>query len=256
MYVEPGAAWNDYCRYNVIENINIRETSSYTRQHNWTAIHLKADGDSDISMNRFDDIIIWGCHDGIILESNDNGAYINGNYFDNVFIERFVNGVWFDDCDGNSFNDNVFTHVKMQAIYLGGPGSQHPQFEWTGYDEPCYGFRNISGSSNQFDYCLVWDWMFPEDPQHTWWIGPDAEFTRINTHASAKWSYEYILDEGLFTTLEMGGYDIERFFVQDLPPSGQPNNTSWFWIDSNDNDRAYLVFNWNGNRYKAELTEI
>ena len=90
----------------------------------------------------------------------------------------------------------------MQSIYLGGAGSQHPQFEWTGYDEPCYGFRNISGSGNHFDHCLVWDWMFPEDPQYTWWIGSDAEFTRINTHDSLVWNNDYFLDEGIETMVE------------------------------------------------------
>ena len=250
VYCDPSSGWDEHCRHNTVENIRIVESSAYTRQHNWTGIHLKMDGDSDIALNTFRDVSMYGCRNGILLESNHNGAWANGNYFENIWISRFINGVWFDDIDGNSFNANVFTNVKLQTI--DGDGSEGGQP--TGYTEPMYGFRNICGNANHFDHCLVWDWYVADDPQYAWWIGPDAKYTEIDDHASGKWNYEYTLDEGTETTLTMGGYVFPRIVVQDWQPNTMPNNSSVIWIDSNDNDRTYLVFNWNGDLRKVELT--
>lgn len=247
MYVESGSSWNDRCRYNIVENIRIVESSAYTKQHNWTGVHLKMDGDSDISLNTFEDITIYGCRNGIVLESNDNGAYANGNIFQKIMIARYINGVWFKESGTNSFESNLFEHVQLQTIgTTSDPGS--------GYNEPTYGVRDVTGTANHFDHCIVWDWHLADDPQYKFTITEDATDTVISLYESYKFNYEYIQDQGENTQLEMGGYLRPNIFRQSYPPSNYEDGQSMIWIDTDDGDATYLCFFWNGARKIVELT--
>jgi Tfp pilus assembly protein PilV len=245
-YVAPGAVWNDFARHNIVENVRIVESSPYTAQHNWTGIRLRMDGDSDISLNTFRDISIYGCRNGIVLESNHAGAYANGNNFEDNWIDRYINGIWFDDPYGDSFNDNVFNNVKFQTVGT----TLDPN---SGYTEPCYGVRDISGGSNRFKDCLVWDWTSADDPQYTWWIGQDAENTYIEEHSTYKFDYGYILDEGSSTYLELGGFVRPQLYLETSPPSNFEDGQVFVWIDTDNNNATYLCFFWNGVRKMVQL---
>lgn len=249
MYISPGIppSWSDQTRYNLVENIKIYGQPTDMSHHNWTGIHIHMDGDSDISLNTFRHIFMRGAGNGILLECNHNGAYANGNVFEDMFISGFVKGVWFESVDDDAFNANVFDHVKLQTI---GEGFNPP----AGYqNDDLYGVGVFSGNGNHFDHFLVWDWYIADKPQYQWWIGEDAGYTRINTHSSAKWGRDDVLDEGLGTVWEMGGADYPQLFVESYPPSSMPDNTTLIWVDT-DNDRTYLCFFWNGERRMVELT--
>jgi hypothetical protein len=246
-YVAPDAAWNDYARHNIVENVRIVESSPYTAQHNWTGIRLRMDGDSDISLNTFREISMYGCRNGIVLESNHDGAYANGNNFEDNWIDRYINGIWFDDAYADSFNDNVFNNVKFQTV-----GTTLDPY--SGYTEPCYGIRNISGISNRFKDCLVWDWTSADDPQNTWWIGQDAEYTYIEEHSTYKFDYDYILDEGTSTYLELGGFVRPQLYLQTYPPSNFEDGQVFVWIDTDNNNATYLCFFWDGARKMVQFS--
>lgn len=245
MYLEPGAGWYDQCRYNLIENIRIYESSAYTSHHNWTGLHIKMDGDSDITFNTFKDITIYGCKNGIVLESNNYGAYANGNTFQNIIISRYVNGIWFKGTGIESFESNLFQHVQFQTMGT--------SIDPTGYTDPCYGIRDVMGRSNHFDECMVWDWHLADDPQYKFTISEDATNTVISLYESYKLNYEYILDQGTNTQLEMGGYLRPQLYQETWPPSGFEDGQSMIWIDTDDNNSTYLCFFWNGERNLVKL---
>ncbi len=247
LYLNSGGSWDVRSRYNLIENIKIYGQPMDRSSHEWIGIHILMDGDGDISMNTFRNIFMWGAGDGILLECNHNGAYANGNVFEDIFISGFVKGVWFESVDDDAFGANVFDNVKLQTI----GGGFNPA---AGYqDDDLYGVGVFSGNGNHFDHCLVWDWYIADKPQYQWRIGANSWYTRIDTHASAKWGRDDVLDEGLGTTWEMGGANYPQIFTESYPPSGMPDNTTMLWVDT-DNDRTYLCFFWKGDRRIVELT--
>jgi len=184
-----GDGWFDHIRGNLFENINIVESTTYSAQHNWTGIHIEMQSDSDIAFCVFRNIRMYGCYGGINLSSAHSGAWANGCVFQDIMIDRHVEAVTFFDPYGDSFNRNDFTNIKTQVV---GPVPD-PN---AGYTEPIYGFKNISGVGNTFTNCLVWDWVYADDPQYTWWIGPEAEDTKIDSAVS-----EDFKDEGLYTLM-------------------------------------------------------
>jgi len=168
-------------RYNVFENIKILNTGPYDPvlgclQHNFVAIHLEV-GNAEVFFNTFRDFWIAGCNKGILLESGSSStSFGNGNLFENIWMNGFVNAVHFDVAGVWGFNCNLFSNVKAQTTW---------------YSE--YGFRKITGNANNFDHCVIWDWFKANNPQYDWWIGPDAENTFICTHGG----FYDLLDEGL-----------------------------------------------------------
>lgn len=247
MHLKPADGWDEHIRHNVVENIRMVEQSSFTAQHNWTGIHIKMDGNSDLLHNAFRDISIFGCKNGIVLEGNHNGAWGNGNIFENIIIDRYVNGIWFIDCDGNSFNSNLFNHVQFQTVGT----SLDPN---SGYTGPCWGVRDISGSFNHFDHCIVWDWHVADNGQYSWLVTEDATDTVISVYEPYKFNYDYLLDDGTNTLLEMGGFQRPIIFYETYPPSGYEDGQVMIWIDTDNGDATYLCFFWEGNRKMIELT--
>jgi hypothetical protein len=246
-YLAPGDGWNQHVRHNTVENIRIVESSSYTSRHNWTGIRLRMNGDSDILFNTIRDVSMYGCRNGIVLESKNAGAWANGNNFEDIWIDRFINGIWFIDTYGDSFNENLFSNVKFQSVGT----TQDPN---SGYTEPCYGIRDISGTGNRFTNCLIWDWYTVDDPQHTWWIGSSAVDTYIEDHDNYKFSYNDILDEGDNTCLDIGGFRRPQLYLETTPPSNFEDGQVFIWIDTDNNNATYLCFFWNGVRKMVLLS--
>jgi len=239
--LESGNNWNTRVRYNLIENVKIIESSPYTTNHDWTGIRLLAEGDSDITFNTFRDISIYGCNNGILLDCTHSGAYINGNHFDDIEIERFVNGILFSG--SGDISANIFEDIQLQAPEAG-----------VNYDVPIWGIRDIQGNNNRFLNTIVWDWEVSHNPQKTFSITGEATDTVISTMAGYKFRYPYIDDQGTFTQLQIGAQERPVIIKSDAPPSSYADGQTLVWIDTNDNDRTYLCFFWNGERRLIELS--
>lgn len=187
LYTPSSAGWDDRIRYNNFENILIRNPSPYYVEHNYTGIHLEVHGGTpssitDISLNTFKDIQMWGVKTGIHLECDTSAGYGNGNHFENIYMERFETMVLFDQ--GSSprpygFNENVFQNVKGQTI------------SWS-----IDGFKDIGHDGNHFDHCLVWDWYAATNGNHDWSILSNAYRTYICAHY-----IDDLLDESSDTTI-------------------------------------------------------
>ena len=200
LYVGPGETWASRIRYNLFENIQIKNPSPYTREHNFTGIHIQNLGESNIFRNTFRNIIVYGSKTGIHLECTGKIGWCNGNTFENIWIDRYVNGIWFDVSPSSQkgFNQNLFQNVKLQTVNSS-----------VYYTEPIYGVRNISHNGNRFTDILIWDWHVVDNDHggngvYEYWIGPDATNTYINAHNIVE---DYFLDEGKATVVDgEGGY--------------------------------------------------
>ncbi|MCD4740559.1 hypothetical protein K8R43_05235 [archaeon] len=182
-----GDRWADRCDFNHFENIYIRNPSPYAVDHDWTGIALESFSDSRILENSFKDIVMWGVGTGIRFHMTNEGTYISGNYFENIYIDRFETMVEFDATESkpyNCFNHNVFNHLKGQTSTYS---------RW--------GLKNIEGNGNHFDHLLTWDWTVAENPEYAIEVSDNSLRTYICAHYIGD---EWMADNGLKTTVSMG----------------------------------------------------
>lgn len=186
LYAPPNGGWAYRIRFNLFENIQIN--NAYTSSHAWAGIHLylnvgadNPNGRASFLENTFRKITMNSCNSGILLETDDCDAYGNANYFDDIWIDQYENGVYFKVDSGatNGFNDNVFNNIKLQTT------------TWTKY-----AFRDISHNENHFDHCLAYDWYTASSPVHEWSLLPSAYKTYICAHYIAD-----ILNQGVQTNI-------------------------------------------------------
>jgi hypothetical protein len=186
LYLPPNGGWHDRIIHNLFENIDI--INSYPSSRGWAGIHLYVnvgvDKPSDMAnflFNTFRKITMNDCMTGILLECDDTDAYGNGNNFDDIWIDAYVNGVWFKVDAGatNGFNQNLFNDIKLQTASFS-----------------TNAFRDISHFGNHFDHCLAWDWYAASNPVHEWNILPSATKTYICAHYIAD-----ILNQGTLTNI-------------------------------------------------------
>ena len=157
---------------NTFENITI--TNADSGAGSYTAILLRASDElggsgivSYILSNTFRNFWIEDPNIGIMVETaNSDGSFVNGNRFDNFFIDGYVTGVEFAKPAAGSAgpNRNIFTDIKLQS-------------ESYSVD----GFKNIMRNGNAFFDCLVWDWWKASSPNYAWSVSSQATGTYIQT---------------------------------------------------------------------------
>lgn len=88
----------------------------------------------------FYDMTIQGCLTGISLWT-DNVGFINSNYFDNIWIEDFVNGVVaYEGSTSAGLSGNNFNNLTLQCD-----------------DATAYGLKDIDLSYSTFTGLVIWD---------------------------------------------------------------------------------------------------
>lgn len=88
----------------------------------------------------FHDMTIQGCLTGIQFYS-DNVGFINSNYFDNIWIEDFVNGiVAYEGSTSAGLSGNNFNNIVLQCD-----------------DATLYGLKDIDLSYSTFTGLFIWD---------------------------------------------------------------------------------------------------
>jgi len=206
---------NTGSKYNTFSNIGIGHHDSHWipgvgwAEHNFTGIKIHLAGTGSALRNTFNGIEMSGVYNGILLYQEDTASgnsYGNGNYFEDVYIDLYVNCINFTIYDGTTFhfNQNVFNHVKSQTAK---------------YSE--YGIKNVSGNGNHFDHCLMWDWSYSDVPIYEWWFGVKSYYTIVdNLH---NYDDDYILNEGVSTV--MSGVGGSNLLVEDFV---QPHDITIF----------------------------
>jgi hypothetical protein len=112
---------NDAIDFNNIENVIINSE----QPRKYTGIYMKLDGINEMWNNVFKNIIMHEPKTGILLEmtpraqaSLDGGVgFSNGNAFENIFIDSFINGIKFIKPSWYSyggFNCNYFHNIDFQ----------------------------------------------------------------------------------------------------------------------------------------------
>lgn len=185
IHMYAGQVWAERNMFNLVENITIWNTGPYeTSQgylnHNFDGILCENQGTRGLH-NTFRKIQMNGVNTGI-HHYVGNAGWNNGFYFEDIYIEGAVNGIWFDKLPTSTTdiaNENVFTCVRMQTL------------PWT-----LYGVRNISGSDNKFIGCLIWDWYGHGGSNPYDWI-----ITNQAAHTTIISDYVNLIDNGIKTVI-------------------------------------------------------
>ena len=125
-----------------LSGFSIYEQGSPARD--WTGIKMTCGSGENIAFGKFHDLQIYDSNIGIELETTHSTAYINDNDFTRITIwSPDTAGILFDQQSGD-MDQNTFNGVDIQCR-AGSTGQ---------------GFKDISGTNNQFISCVVWD---PDD---------------------------------------------------------------------------------------------
>ena len=153
---------NGYCRRNIIDNVRI--INDYPTKHNFTGIHLLV-ADMHHLGNRFSNIYMNNVGIGIHLDIDDlTNGWINGNYFEHIFIDGYKYGVFFESNSPKFYGTNVNTFVDIEL-------------QSASYSED--GFKNITYIGNMFFSCAVWDTNLASSYNYTFSINSYAQDTLI-----------------------------------------------------------------------------
>ena len=147
-----GAVFTYHAPVSVTQTIGGRISEQGTPASLWTAYHLLADTSGDgVNSNRISDGYIRYANKVIHLHTNHATGWVNSNSIQNIFADRFVHGIYFDEevapTGSNGTNANVFYNIILQA---------HPTDPQT-----LNGVRGITGADNQFYAVMVWDLFDP-----------------------------------------------------------------------------------------------
>jgi len=198
---DSDTAWNKRVWNCYATDFQIVESSAYTTQHNWTGVHFWMNNDSSMENNYVSDFYMYGAGTGFKLEIDGTdlttlevqNAFMNLNTIQDGYINRHVNGIWFED-DGvsrygasqsggiNSWSiTNVITQATASSVYEDNPRM--------------YGLRNVTGSSNFIDM-QVYDWGVVDNPGFQFWIGTYAFDTDLRIKNDWDESSNVCLDQG------------------------------------------------------------
>jgi hypothetical protein len=113
----------------------------YSGQNLMTGISIRANDSGEYMQEcGFHDMTIQGCLTGIQFYS-DNAGFINSNYFDNIWIEDFVNGVVaYEGAGSAGLSGNNFNNLTLQCD-----------------DATLYGLKDIDLSYSTFTGLFIWD---------------------------------------------------------------------------------------------------
>lgn len=113
----------------------------FSGENTMTGISIRANASGQyMQESGFHDMTIQGCLTGINLYS-DNSGFINSNYFDNIWIEDFVNGiVAYEGASSAGLSGNNFNNVTLQCD-----------------DATAYGLKDIDLSYSTFTGLFIWD---------------------------------------------------------------------------------------------------
>jgi len=121
-----------------------------TPEKKWTGVIFESNTQDGNQLNRIRDTKIQSANIGIELRcfsGSGNQGSVNGNRFENVFINQANIGINFNQeavfVDGiNSMNRNNFDHVVFEASFISGCSG---------------GVNNVIGRANAFIDCKMWD---------------------------------------------------------------------------------------------------
>jgi len=113
----------------------------FSAENTMTGISIRANALGQyMQESGFHDMTIQGCLTGINLYS-DNSGFINSNYFDNIWIEDFVNGVVaYEGASSAGMSGNNFNNLTLQCD-----------------DATLYGLKDIDLSYSTFTGLFIWD---------------------------------------------------------------------------------------------------
>lgn len=113
----------------------------FSGENTMTGISIRANASGQYMQEcGFHDMTIQGCLTGIQFYS-DNVGFINSNYFDNIWIEDFVNGiVAYEGAGSTGLSGNNFNNIVLQCD-----------------DATLYGLKNIDLSYSTFTGLFIWD---------------------------------------------------------------------------------------------------
>jgi len=113
----------------------------YSGENTMTGISIRANDSGEyMQESGFHDMTIQGCLTGIQFYS-DNVGFINSNYFDNIWIEDFVNGVVaYEGAGSAGLSGNNFNNLTLQCD-----------------DATLYGLKDIDLSYSTFTGLFIWD---------------------------------------------------------------------------------------------------
>lgn len=193
VYADTATAQNSI-RFNVVRNINIVGGSSDKK---FIGIELKCVDDQSILDCRFEDIYMNWAGTGIQLECTHSGGFINGNIFDNVYVDYFVSAINIKETLG-LIEYNEFNGVRGQVV---------ASAAYSYYSK--YGV-NVSGNSNVFNDFLLWDWYVVRGAQGVYYIHvtSDADDTVLRLQYYDVNS----LDEGDDTYIEVNGGELHNAY--------------------------------------------
>lgn len=131
----------------------------------------------------FHDMTIQGCLTGLDLWT-DNVGFINSNYFDNIWIEDFVNGVVaYEGATSAGLSGNNFNNLVLQCD-----------------DATVYGLKDIDLSYSTFTGLFIWDLPVTATAAITLRNGSK------NVFIGGNWSAQGFSDTGLGNKYLVGDY--------------------------------------------------
>ena len=193
VYADTALAENSI-RFNVVRNINIVGGSS---DKDFIGIELKCVDDQSILDCHFEDIYMNWAGIGIQLECTHAGGFINGNIFDNVYIDYFETGINIKETLG-LIEYNEFNGVRGQVV------DSDTYSYWSQYG------LNVSGTGNVFNDFLLWDWYMTRGDHGVYYIHvtSDADDTVLRLQYYDTNS----LDEGDDTYIEVNGGELHNAY--------------------------------------------
>ncbi len=201
-----GADWSSRVDYLTVDNVYISNNGGtdtyapygiwYYVEHNYTGFWLHANNDGGqlgrVDTCIFKNIVMDGAGIGVHLDVYGAG-YVNGNQFQNVYIDQFVTAIEFETHSTGRASHNIFTNVKTQTGYISE-----------------YGIKDVSGNANTFNDVLMWDWntgTVNPNGERAYWIGSNSYGTKLELHeyAPATWSSQHLMyDYGSGTMIDTG----------------------------------------------------
>jgi len=198
------SAWEKRVYHCSIENVYI--LGADVDEHNWTGIHFWMNNLSSMQNVDIRDVYMFAAGTGIKIEIDGTGlsqdekdnAYMNLCTVENVYINRCVNGIWFEDAgadrvdrsESGGINTWYFENIEIQAT------------DSYSEDPVMYGIRNVTGGGNRFNHLIVYDWQVVVNKGNSIWIGADSWDTTMDLAQDWNTQDHYCLDEGYETVIE------------------------------------------------------
>ena len=227
-------------RFNTIKNIKIEGGSS---DKLFTGIELIVNCEQSIANNRFQDIWTYWADTGIKLSCSGSAAgWINGNIFDNCYIDYFETMVEIDQVLGD-IDYNEFRGVKGQTV-----------------DSDSYSYLSdygiiVEGTGNVFENCLVWDFPSSNDAVYQYWIKDNAFDTVVDDYGI---SDGYYLDEGHRSVVKekggnLAGDSIYNFIIGSIEETASGKDK--YFVKNGETGQVYKMYDTFPNAFEGALEQ-